>query len=129
MSRGPSQSRSPEKIDEGCPVSSLNILSQFIMPHLNGVVNVSSMNEATYFLETYVPVLDNSPQYEDEDIQKRPWIRATVVSITPQRFETNEDAWEFMRVYDLTQQATKTVYVCEVEDENSVRYAYYYRGL
>ena len=99
------------------------------MPHLNGVVNVSSMNEATYFLETYVPVLDNSPQYEDEDIQKRPWIRATVVSITPQRFETNEDAWEFMRVYDLTQQATKTVYVCEVEDENSVRYAYYYRGL
>jgi hypothetical protein len=96
--------------------------------HMKGTVNVSSMNEAMCFIETYIPVIDNSPDMTDP--KTRTWVKASTRPIVTNIFESKEDAWEFARVLDQVEQHNNTIYIGEVIHDNSKEavYAYYYRN-
>ena len=93
--------------------------------HLKGIVNGSSMDEVVHFLETYVPVIDNTKDLPEN--VPRTWVKATVLPIHRQTFQTNEDAWEFACMLDQTDRPVNTIYVGEVIHETSETpvYAYY----
>ena len=96
--------------------------------HLKGTVNVSSMNEAVNFIETYVPVIDNSPDVTDPTT--RTWVKASTRPVVTKTFESEDEAWKFASVLDQVEQHNNTIYICEVIRENSKEavYAYYYRN-